>query len=427
MVKIGVFSDTHVGRTIPKTVGELRQQAFRHAFSQAINILIQEKVDYVINAGDVFEKRSMNPGDSIFVKEELQRLVNGLCGKVKILIVRGNHDGTMGNSALDYIEHPLAKYLEILGDETSQDKPRTFEDDNIGVIGFAYTPYTSIKLETAKQSLKESFAALKAPHKLFIMHAFIDEHQDIPPGVPDHQIVKMGLLKELGANLVISGHCHTYTPLATIDGVALLSPGATEAIEFSDESLHGVSIIKLGQTVKCDFKPITPLYKMKNVVVDGGESLRPAEWFQEHVLQDVKDFIELLQKERNKGLLRIVLEGIVEQDKYELEELLELRINELKGQAPHLLYAAIENRLKQRGVMIDSGVSTREEFLAEALSSLDQGIIADAMSLVEEVGMTLDEEASSKTGLLTDARRNDFINKWLTILGAGDEKNAGTT
>jgi DNA repair exonuclease SbcCD nuclease subunit len=427
MVTIGVFSDTHVGRTIPKTVGELRQQAFRHAFSQAINILIQEKVDYVINAGDVFEKRSMNPGDSIFVKEELQRLVDSLCGKVKILIVRGNHDGTLGNSALDYIEHPLAKYLEILGDETSQDKPRTYEDDNVGVIGFAYTPYTSIKLETAKQSLKESFAALKAPHKLFIMHAFIDEHQNIPPGVPDHQIVKMDLLKELGANLVISGHCHTYTPLATIDGVALLSPGATEAIEFSDESLHGVSIIKLGQTVKCDFKPITPLYKMKNVVVDGGESLRPSEWFQQHVLQDIKDFIELLQKEGSKGLLRIVLEGTVEQDKYELEELLELRINELKGQAPNLLYAAIENRLKQRGVMIDSGVSSREEFLAEALSSLDQGIRADAMSLVEEVGMTLDEEASSKTGLLTDARRSDFINKWLKILGAGDEKNAGTT
>lgn len=427
MVKIGVFSDTHVGRTIPKTVGELRQQAFRHAFSQAINILIQEKVDYVINAGDIFEKRSMNPGDSIFVKEELQRLVDSLCGKVKILIVRGNHDGTLGNSALDYIEHPLAKYLEILGDETPEDKPRTYEDDNIGVIGFAYTPYTSIKLETAKQSLKDSFAALKAPHKLLIMHAFIDEHQNIPPGVPDHQIVKMDLLKDLGANLVITGHCHTYTPLTTIEGVALLSPGATEAIEFSDESLHGVSIIKLGQTVKCDFKPITPLYKMKNIVVDGGEGLRPSEWFQQHVSQDVKDFIELLHKEGNKGLLRIVLEGTVEQDKYELEELLELRINELKGQAPNLLYAAIENRLKQRGVMIDSGVSTREEFLAEALSSLDQGIRADAMSLVEEVGMTLDEEASSKTGLLTDARRSDFINKWLKILGAGDEKNAGTT
>jgi DNA repair exonuclease SbcCD nuclease subunit len=426
MVTIGVFSDTHVGRAIPKIVGELRQQAFRHAFSQAVKILIEEKVDYVINAGDIFEKRSMNPADSIFVKEELQRLVDCLHGKMKILIVRGNHDGTLGNSALDYIEHPLAKYLEILGDEDTQEEPRTYEDDNIGVIGFGYTPYVSIKLETARQTLKESFAALKAPYKILIMHAFIDEHQNIPPGVPDHQIVGIDLLKDLGANLVISGHCHTYTPLCTVDTIALLTPGATEAIDFSDETLHGVSIIKLGQTVKCDFKPITPLYKMKNVVVDGGESLRRSEWFHQHVLQDVRDFIELIRKEGKRGLLRIVLEGTIDEDKYDLEEKLKLRIDELRSKETNLLYVALENRLKQRGVTIDSGISGRDEFIAEALSSLDTRVRSDAMSLVEEVDMILDEEASSKTGLLTDARRSDLVSKWLKILGAGDVKNAGT-
>ncbi|MEM1552989.1 MAG: exonuclease SbcCD subunit D, partial [Candidatus Bathyarchaeia archaeon] len=67
MVKLGVFADTHVGRSIPNVISEHRRQAFRHAFSQAINIFIKERVEYVIHAGDLFEKRSMTPSDSLFV------------------------------------------------------------------------------------------------------------------------------------------------------------------------------------------------------------------------------------------------------------------------------------------------------------------------------------------------------------------------
>lgn len=419
MVKLGVFSDTHVGRTIPKAISDLRRRAFRHAFSQAIDIFIEEKVDYVIHAGDVFEKRSMTPDDSVFVKEEFQRLVDGLNKDVKIFVVRGNHDGTLGNSALDYVEHPLAKYFKILGERTLGGEPEIYEDGNVAVVGFGYTPYTSIKLEATEDAIKNSFNLCRAPHKIFIIHSFVEGHQDIPPGVPSHQIVSVDVIKGLGADIVICGHHHKYTPLTIMDRVSLLTPGATEAIELSDESSHGVCIVELGESVNCEFKPIKPLYKVKNVVVNGGEAIRHEDWFVQQVLGEVKSYIEYLRGEEADGVLRVVLEGVVEGSKYELEASLEARIKELKTGSSPLLYVAIENRLRERGIAIEvGGVISRDEFLAEVFKSLDESARAKATALVEEIDITLDEEASSKTGLLTDARRREFIEKWLKILEA---------
>ncbi|MEM3747998.1 MAG: metallophosphoesterase, partial [Thermoproteota archaeon] len=119
-MKIGVFADTHIGRNIPREVGELRRKAYRHAFTQAINIFVKEKVECVIHLGDLFEKRSMMSEDSVFVKEELQRLVNSIReehgGEVSVFLIRGNHDGALDNNALDFVKHPLAKYLKVVGE-----------------------------------------------------------------------------------------------------------------------------------------------------------------------------------------------------------------------------------------------------------------------------------------------------------------------
>ena len=202
MVKIGVFSDTHIGRTVPNVVAEYRRRAFRHAFEQALNIFIEEGVEYVVHGGDVFERRSMTPGDTKFVKEEFQRLVDGLGGEVKILVVRGNHDGTPENSALDYVEHPLAKYLKVIGDGALKGEVDIYEDDGIAAVGYGYTPYAAVKIGEVEEAIRKRFEETSAEHKIFIIHAFIEDHQDIPPGVPEYQIVPKKVVKNIGADLI---------------------------------------------------------------------------------------------------------------------------------------------------------------------------------------------------------------------------------
>lgn len=418
MVRIGVFSDTHIGRAVPNTVAEHRRRAFRHAFSRAVDLFIREDVDYVIHAGDLFERRSMTPGDSILVKDELQRLVDGLDGEVKILMVRGNHDGTPENSALDYVKHPLAKYLEVLGEGTLRGMRELYEDDIIAAAGFGYTPYPSPKIREVEGVVRNSVEASRAKVKVFIAHMFIEGHQDIPPGVPGHQIVSLDSIRRLGADLVISGHHHQYSPTTDLDGVKVLTPGATEAIDLSDTGPHGVLILNLERALDVQFRPITPLYRISSTTVDGGETPRPKEWFKEATLNQIRGYTRELEGEGAKGILRVALRGLIEEGRYDLELELENRIREMKEEKPLLIHVELENSINEKGVAPSlGGALNREELLMELFKPLEEEARAKALELVNEVELALEEEASTRTGLLTESRRREYVERWKRVMG----------
>lgn len=417
MVRVGVFSDTHIGRAVPNTVAEHRRRAFRYAFSRAIDLFIREDVDYVIHAGDLFERRSMTPGDSILVKDELQRLVDSLEGEVKILMVRGNHDGTPENSALDYVKHPLARYLEVLGEGTLRGDGEIYEDGVVAAVGFGYTPYPSQRIREVEGVIRNSFQASKAQVKVFIAHMFIEGHQDIPPGVPSYQIVDMESIRKLGADLVISGHHHQYTPTTDLDGVKVITPGATEAIDLSDTGPHGVLIINLEENLTVQFRPIKPLYRIRSITVDGGETPRDREWFKENTLCRIGEYIEELESQGAKGILRLALKGVVEGGRYDLEAELESLVREVKGERPSLIHVELENRLDERGAAPGlGGTLSREELLMELFKPLGEEARRRALELVNEVEIALEEEASTRTGLLTESRRREYVRRWGRIL-----------
>ena len=423
MVKIGVFSDTHIGRTVPNVVAEYRRRAFRHAFKQAVDIFIEEGVEYVVHGGDVFERRSMTPGDTKFVKEEFQRLVDGLGGEVKILVVRGNHDGTPENSALDYVEHPLAKYLKVIGDGALKGEVNIYEDDGIAAVGYGYTPYAAVKIGEVEEAIRKRFEETSAEHKIFIIHAFIEDHQDIPPGVPEYQIVPKKVVKNIGADLIVAGHHHQHVPPTIIDGVSVLTPGATEAVDLSDETIHGVTIIELGERFDYSFRPLTPLYRIRNAVVDSAGAVREPAWYMERTLIAAREFSERLKAEGAEGLMRLALKGVVKGDKFELEENVEKELRRLMEENSLLLHIVLKNDLRQAGTPLSvTETTSRSEFLSEVFKPLGEKRMEAALQLLDEVEFTLGEKASTKTGLLRDSDRRRFVERWIKLLEA--ETNA---
>jgi len=419
MVKIGVFADTHVGRSIPNVIAEYRRQAFRHAFTQAINIFVKEGVELVVHAGDLFEKRSMTAPDSLFVKEELQRLVDSLGGDVKIVVVRGNHDGTVENSALNYVEHPLAKYLTVLGDGTLRGEPEIYEDGGLAIVGFSYTPFVSTKLVEVKDAVRERFNSSRAEHKVFLAHMFI-EGQELPPNVPEYQVAGLSVVRKLGPNIVIAGHYHKYSPITERAGLQTLTPGATEAIDLSDDTSHGVCVLKLGQRVDCEFIPIKPLYKIKNEVIDSGGAVQQPKWFIERAVAAAGQFSEQVKEEGGQGILRIALRGFLDGNRFDLEAEIEKYVQSTRKGNPQILHVEVDNALSE---VTPAGISVpehmgREEFLQEVFRSLGEKRMAQALSLSEEVRMALEERASAQTGLLKESDRRPFVEKWLKILEA---------
>jgi DNA repair exonuclease SbcCD nuclease subunit len=361
----------------------------------------------------------MKPSDSLFVKEELQRLVDSRGGKVKIVMVRGNHDGTAESNALNYVEHPLAKYLRVLGDGTLQGEPEVYQDEGLAIIGFGYTPFASMKLGEVKDAVRRKYGGLKADYKVFLAHAFI-EGQEVPPNVPEYQVASLSLIKELGANLVIAGHYHKHLPLAEKSGLHLLTPGATEAIDLSDGSPHGVCILELGKRVECRFIPIKPLHKIKNVVVDSEGATQQPEWFIERAVAAASQFSEQVKAEGGQGMLRIALRGFLDGNRFDLETEVERQMHDIQRENPQLLHVEIDNGLTE---VTSAGISvpehmTREEFLREVFRSLGEERMAQALSLAEEVRMALEERASDQTGLLKESDRKPFIERWLKVLEA---------
>jgi DNA repair exonuclease SbcCD nuclease subunit len=414
--RIGVFSDTHIGRCIPRAVGELRRKAYRHAFTQAVNIFIDEGVDYVIHAGDLFEKRSMTPEDSVFVKEELQRLVDSIHDRngkeVKIFAVRGNHDGTYENNALDYIRHPLAGYLVILGDNLLRGLEEEHVYEGLNLAGLGYHPYISGRFQEVKPSIKRVFAD-KGGLKIFIVHNFVEGYHPIPPGTPSHNLIALGELADLGADIIISGHYHGRLKPQTVDGAVILTPGATEAVDLSDEGPFGVYILEDGAS---RFKPVKPLHEIRNVKVSSRDAVKPSRWFMDRALKEAEAYASSLQGRGVKGILRLVLTGLTEDDPYDMERTLTSMLSEMAEGDPGILYVDLVNRVEAVHQRIPlPALGGGLEYASEILKPLGPST-AEALRIVEEVSLLLDERASQRTGLLTASDRSPFVERWIRIL-----------
>lgn len=409
------MADTHVGRNIPRVVGELRREAYQYAFSKAIDVFISEGVDYIIHAGDLFEKRSMTSSDSIFVKNEFHRLINSIKeneGKnVRIIMVRGNHDGTSDNNSLDYVEHPLAEYLKVIGDVTLSGGVELFEDEKLVVAAVGYHPYIAPKFAEIKPVVKESLSKASG-RRILLLHAFIKGYHQLPPGIPTHSILTKEDFQDLDVETIVCGHHHTRCAPLNFQGKQIITPGATEAIDLADEGEHGVSILE-GASYR--FIPIEPLHDICNLKILSEGAVKPLDWFKSETENRLTSFVSKLNTPDRASILRIVVEGKSDERSFRLDADLESLAAKAKESNPNLLHIQVENRVECVEQTFFKPLGGQDSFILEVLKPLGD-LTQKGMPIAEEVEMTLDEKASQKTGLLMPSDRQPLIEKWVEVL-----------
>ena len=415
-IRVGVFSDSHVGCAVPKAIGDLRRDAFRKAFTAAIDGFIAHGVDYVFHGGDLFERRTMTPEDTVFVKDELQRLINAR-GEIKIFIIRGNHDGTIENSALDYVRHPLAKYLVVLGDEDVEGRPEIFDNGEVAVQGMGYTTYPAAKLERVHDKLRVQFLCSKARYKFLIIHSFFEQQSGLPPQTPKHQILFSSAFMDIGFDFLFCGHMHRATPLMKLEGFYVLTPGALESVELSDETVHGYHILTLNGEPNDEFVPIRPAQTVRNLKVAAPDK-QSEDWFIASGIDAAKRCVDEFH---DRGLiLRLILTGTVDGDKYHVEEKIFEALSKIKAASPNLLYCEIKNDLAMFSMPMELALAeTPESVYPKIFELLPPEKQRKAVEIVEEVNGLLEEGASSVTGLLTDFSRKKIVEKWKALVGGG--------
>src|SRR5712664_3207608 len=94
-------SDWHVGKTIR---GRARTDEFTNVLAEVVGIAVQEQVDAVLVAGDLYEHRTASPDADVLVFETFVRLYEA---RIPMVIIPGNHDSPTRLKALAALLRPI--------------------------------------------------------------------------------------------------------------------------------------------------------------------------------------------------------------------------------------------------------------------------------------------------------------------------------
>ena len=169
-------SDWHLGMSM-HNIPMLEEQ--RHFKENLIKIIVDEKVDGVIVAGDVFDS-SVSNSDAIGLYNDI---VTDICLRlgVPMMVISGNHDGAARLSSM----HELLKNSKmfVCGKLTRNIKPVSFDDTdvymipffNIDEVRYLYPDMEIKSYESAMNTVCEEIRTNmdKSKTNIVVAHAFV--------------------------------------------------------------------------------------------------------------------------------------------------------------------------------------------------------------------------------------------------------------
>jgi len=203
-------ADTHIGA---RQYGlEERRGDFSRAFRQAIEIALEERVDAVVHAGDLFDDRYPALEDFHEAVQALHRLQGA---GIPFLGVVGNHEQRRGIQWLDlFAQLDLAVHLST----------EPYELKGIRFYGVDYMGRRAVKPPEVEGGV-------------LVCHQLIDKVR------PDGELRLEDLL-QTGAEYVLLGDYHEHRVWQE-EGVLVTYPGSTERWSLDEREPRGVSLIDL--------------------------------------------------------------------------------------------------------------------------------------------------------------------------------------
>ncbi len=233
MIKLLHLADVHIGmenygRLNPETGLNTRLHDFLDTLDEAVTRAIDERVDAVVVAGDVYKSRDPSPTHQ---RELARRIIRLIRNDVHVVLVPGNHDTPMA-----------------AGRATSVDIFRELELPNVTVL----RRISSGRVETRSGPL-QVVALPWLTRSTFLAH---DEYKNLPLDELVQQMASLieGSLQEVCADLdpnipsVLVGHAHVFG--ARVGAERLLTLGNDPMLNVSVLDLPNVGYYALGHIHK---------------------------------------------------------------------------------------------------------------------------------------------------------------------------------
>ena len=405
-MRFAVLADAHIGRSIPLAVAEHRRRAFNEAFRRAVDAIVEAGCDYVFLCGDLFERRTLRPRLVQFAHDQLYRLARETeerHGKrVKILAIRGNHDGRPQSDTLDYIKHPLAGYLHVFEEDAEP-----YKDENLTVVGLNYYD----RIDAAYRRLAEPRLKEAKGLKILMLHGFVQGYNQVPPYSAS---LSLDDISETKPDYVFTGHYHQRCRERRLpSGGWILTPGSLEMYDFGEKPEKGLYIVDHGEEPRFTWVPVEPVHAMKRALVETERRQTPR-WFSERILEEVELFREELERAGKPGYLRVRVRGRM-RDGFPGDIDLDA-VRDAHREDPRLLWVDVDTLGVEMPLL--AGTPERERVdIAEFFSPFG-GLAEDIREMHGRVREAIEEAASPQTGLLTQSQRAPFVEEWVRRLEA---------
>lgn len=217
MTRVIHTGDTHIGYA--QYHSPVRRQDFLDAFGAVIDDAIDDDVDAVIHAGDLFHDRRPELTDLMGTISVLRRLDDA---GIPFLAVVGNHESTRGGQWLDLFER--------LGLATRLDDEPTVVGDT-AFYGLDHVPVSR------RDDLDYAFAAHDADYAALVAHGLFE-----PFGYADWDTETVLAESTVDFDAMLLGDNHT-PDVAEVADTWVTYPGSTERASASEREGRGYNLV----------------------------------------------------------------------------------------------------------------------------------------------------------------------------------------
>ena len=218
MFKFAHFADCHIGANR----GPVLEKLELAAFSKAMDICMQENVDFVLIAGDLFHA---NLPDMYVANEAVKKMKEVKDAGIPIYVIYGSHDYSPNGTSIIDILASTGLIKKIVKGEDVDGKLRleVFTDQKTGAKLVGISGRKAGLEKNYFEILDREFLEKEEGFKIFAFHSAISELK--PEFLAQMESIPVSLLPK-GFDYYASGHVHRRTESGFVGYERVVFPGA---------------------------------------------------------------------------------------------------------------------------------------------------------------------------------------------------------
>ena len=279
-------------RDVDEQVGNALRDATLAAYDRVINLCLNEKVDFALFAGDLFDSQDRSLRAQV-------RFVRGLAtladAGIPAFVVHGNHDPWSEWS--EALEWPATAH-RFGPDEVERVSVQRGGETTCAVYGISFGR-REVKANLARRFKRE---AGDAPFAVGLLHADVGGRTGESPYAP----CSVADLRAVAFDYWAIGHIHVPQVIRAADP-CIIYPGSTQGLDPNQTGPRGCYVVELeqGREPKYEFRPTSEAeWQQEAVSIDEHEHL-------DHLLRALEDVTDRVRQQAQSGLvlLRLILRG----------------------------------------------------------------------------------------------------------------------